>query len=308
MSAEPEKILRDLRDLWVQLGHDQEASGGVLRACAMTLLVVAEDQDDAERVRRTMGVLMHDHPCRAIVLRMSEGAEVDARVFAECWVPYGGNQQICAEGVEVTAGAAKLNEVIRLLVPLIVPDLPVVLWHRGGHAFAPGGFDALFPLAGKIVFDSGTASDADAAITVLRELRKRGPRVADLAWARLTGWREVLAQTFDDCTPSVSSVWVTYGGASPSSSVRYFARWIQQALPSAAVGIESASGEPGVHSVTLSGKDTEIAITLADASSVEIRTGKRGCRFKLPPASDDALMREELGIVGDDAVFDRVLT
>ena len=49
VAVEPEKILRDLHNLWEQLGHDQEASGGVLRACAMTLIVVAEDQNDAEQ-------------------------------------------------------------------------------------------------------------------------------------------------------------------------------------------------------------------------------------------------------------------
>ena len=42
-TVQPEKILRDLRDLWAQLGREQESSGGVLRACALNLLVVAED-------------------------------------------------------------------------------------------------------------------------------------------------------------------------------------------------------------------------------------------------------------------------
>ena len=65
-------------------------AGGVLRACAMTLLVVAEDDADAEHVRQTLGELMHDHPSRAIVLKATEGAELNARVFAECWMPLGG--------------------------------------------------------------------------------------------------------------------------------------------------------------------------------------------------------------------------
>jgi len=74
-------------------------------------------------------VLMHSHPSRAIVLRAVEGAELDARVFAECWMPFGRNQQICSEGIEMSADAANLGEVGRLLVPLLVPDLPVVLFN-----------------------------------------------------------------------------------------------------------------------------------------------------------------------------------
>ena len=48
---------------------DQADSGGVLRACAMTLVVAAENAADAERVRQTVGVLMHNHPSRAVILR-----------------------------------------------------------------------------------------------------------------------------------------------------------------------------------------------------------------------------------------------
>ena len=51
-----------------------------------------------------------------------------------------GNQQICSEGIEMTADAANLGEVAQLLLPLIVPDLPVVLWCRGIAIL----FDAVF--------------------------------------------------------------------------------------------------------------------------------------------------------------------
>src|SRR5487761_549997 len=202
----PEKILHDLHELWDQLGREQETGDGVLRACAMTLIVVAGGDADAEQVRRTVGVLMHDHPSRAIVLRwpsgagdgVKTGAELEARVFAECWMPFGGNRQICAEGVEIAAATEQLNEVARFLVPLIVPDLPVVLWCRGERAFTPGAFEPLFPLAGKIVFDSASAPRPEPAMDALKALRARGWRVADLAWTRLTGWREALANVFDE--------------------------------------------------------------------------------------------------------------
>src|SRR5947209_19967207 len=101
VAVKPEKILRDLHELWAQLGREQETAGGVLRACSMTLLVVAEDEADAESVRRTLGVLMHSHPSRAIVVRIVKEAAFDARVFAECWKPFGSTQQICAEGIEI---------------------------------------------------------------------------------------------------------------------------------------------------------------------------------------------------------------
>ena len=88
-AIQPDKILHELSELWDQLDQEQANSGGVLRACAMTLVVTADDEHDAENVRRTLGVLMHDHPSRAIVLTARYGSETDARVFAECWKPFG---------------------------------------------------------------------------------------------------------------------------------------------------------------------------------------------------------------------------
>ena len=75
-AIDPEKVLRDLRGLWAQLAKDKGGPGGVLRACSMTLMVVAEPDDaaDAESARKTIGHLMHGHPSRAIVLIPSRQA------------------------------------------------------------------------------------------------------------------------------------------------------------------------------------------------------------------------------------------
>src|SRR5207249_10269704 len=60
-----------------------DESTGVLRACAMTLVVVAEADEDAAAVGETLALLMRDHPSRAIVVRVraSEAQELEARVF-----------------------------------------------------------------------------------------------------------------------------------------------------------------------------------------------------------------------------------
>src|ERR1700676_2709336 len=120
-ALQPERVLHDLQQLWAQMAKDQAESGGVLRACAMTLVVAAEDAADAERVRQTVGVLMHNHPSRAVILRPrgdgGNGAVLDARIFAECWKPFGKAQQICSEGIEITAGQNGFSDVAKFLVP-----------------------------------------------------------------------------------------------------------------------------------------------------------------------------------------------
>jgi len=314
-AIDPEKILRDLRDLWTQLAHDQSGPGGVLRACSMTLIVVAEHDDalDAEQARKTIGVLMHGHPSRAIVLTPREDGEFSGRVFAECWMPFGGQQQICAEGIEITADSEQTDEVARLLVPLMAPDLPVVLWCRGPRAFLDRSLDPLFPLANKIIFNTRAVRHPSSAIEFLRRMQKDGRQVADLAWTRLTGWREAVAHLMDASPDGWlaagrnGSVRIQHGGARPGTRSLYFARWIERALPGMNVTLSPVAGDPGMHSVVFAGESGEMSIRLAGTGSLEVRTGDRVYSALLPPDSEECLMREELSILGRDPVFDRVL-
>ena len=83
-AVRPERLLKDLRNLWVDLGKDEPA--GVLRACAMTLDRRGRGGAGraGDRARRSPH-LMHEHPSRAIVLRVRSGAEpctVGSRVRA----------------------------------------------------------------------------------------------------------------------------------------------------------------------------------------------------------------------------------
>ena len=302
--------------MWAQMALDQADSGGVLRACAMTLVVAAEDSGDAERVRQTVGVLMHNHPSRAVILHSGgSGAALDARIFAECWKPFGKAQQICSEGIEITAGQSGFSEVAKFLVPLRVPDLPVVLWCRGPRVFTaalePGSLEPLFALADKIVFDSSQVSDPDSALQFLRRLRKLGKRVADLHWTRLTGWREVLAHLFDDGAlqpADVKAAQVTFGGKLATTDARYFAGWIRTSLPAAKVTISAGDGEPGLRSVTLSTVSDNLTFALGSDRCVEVSGCGRHYRSLLPSASEEALMQEELGILGPDPVYERALS
>jgi glucose-6-phosphate dehydrogenase assembly protein OpcA len=316
VALEPEKLLRELRKLWEGLDQEQKTTGGALRSVSMTLLVEATDESDANAVRVVLSKIMRDHPSRAIVIRMIDGASSEGRVFSQCWMPGGQPRQVCAEGVDLALDRSRMEQLIPWVTPLIVPDLPVVLWRRGERAFGGLGFAQLYPLAGKIIFDSGAAPDPAAAVEFLRQLKAHGHTVADLAWTRLTGWREALAQCFDcDTVPlrSIQSARIVHEGKSAPSCALYFAAWIEGSLPGVQMKLESSGGErrlnePGLREVTLSGSAGEIGISLAPGGgAVTIRAAGCDSRSLLPPASEDEWMREELKILGADPVFNRVL-
>jgi glucose-6-phosphate dehydrogenase assembly protein OpcA len=305
-----EKILKELHAQWDDLDRQNEETGGVLRACSLTLMVTAADREDAAALRHTLGILVRDHPLRAIVLRTQVESGTEARVFSECWLPTGGGQSVCSEGVEIGADPGSLEETAPILLALRQADLPVVLCCRGPGAFSLRAYDALFPLADKIILDSSTVPGASAALGFLRSLRARGYRIADLHWTRLSGWREILAHLFDDealNAGDVTAARVAYGGDSVSTCALYFAAWIGQALPEARVSLEHATGSRGLHAVTLSSSKGELSLTKAGPSTVEVNGPERHYRATLPPSSEEALLREELNILGPDPVYDQVL-
>ncbi|MEO8097730.1 MAG: glucose-6-phosphate dehydrogenase assembly protein OpcA [Acidobacteriota bacterium] len=304
----PERVLRDLQTQWETLAHEEAKSGGVLRACSMTLVIAARNVDDALDARQIAGLLMRVHPSRAIVVHSGKG-DFDARVFAECWKPLGRAQQICSEGIEIIAGQGGYAEVARFLVPLRVPDLPVVLWCRGSGPTESTGYHHLYPLADKVIFDTNNVTDADESMRRLRRLHAYGMRVADLHWTRLGGWREVVAHLFDNGfrADEVRSARITYGGDSTSTCGRYMEAWVRSSLPLARVNMEPAYGAGGLESLTMSTPQGDLTVARAENHSLTIKGRGLDYRSGLPSTSEPTLMREELSILGADNVYERVL-
>ncbi|MEI9813164.1 MAG: glucose-6-phosphate dehydrogenase assembly protein OpcA [Acidobacteriota bacterium] len=305
-AVSPENILRDLQRQWEQLAH--EDANGVLRACAMTLVVAARTEEEALDARQTAGMLMRIHPSRAIIVHPGKG-EFDARVFAECWKPFGRTQQICSEGIEIIAGSGGFGEVAKFLVPLRVPDLPVVLWCRGSAVGEASSYHQLYPLADKIIFDTERVPDADEALRALRRLHAYGMRIADLHWTRLSGWREVVAHLFDQGMKAtdIRAARVTYGGGSVTTCARYFEAWMRSSLPLARVNIEPEYGPAGLFSLVLSTPQGDLTIRRAEDNTLAVSGRGSEYRTGLPAVTEAALMQEELGILGPDDVYERVL-
>src|ERR1700710_770936 len=124
-TVEPEKILKELAALWTEEG--KQGGAGVLRACSMTLVVVAEENDDVSALGETVALLMPEHPARAILVRLRGAGEraVTERVYAQCWRPFANRPQICCEQIELPASDAALGDLPAVILPLVMADLPV---------------------------------------------------------------------------------------------------------------------------------------------------------------------------------------
>ena len=313
VAVTPEHILRELDDLWVSLGT--ESAAGVLRACTMTLVVLAEASDDAAALGETIATLMPEHPARTIVVRLSGTGEraLAERVYAQCWMPFGERRQICCEQIEITASDAALADLPSVVLPLAAPDLPVIVWSRSARAFEMPPFGAIARMAAKVVVDSAGFADPKRALRLLAETARSGVPLGDLAWTRLTRWRETLARLFENRNylaklAGISSVGVAYDGEF-ATSAWYMGAWIVDALEDAGVRAKIVVGAgrgPAPLSVELAGGGFRVALARREDRLVIAVDNAENCT-NLPQPSDYLMMREELGIVRRDAVFERTL-
>jgi glucose-6-phosphate dehydrogenase assembly protein OpcA len=97
------------------------------------------------------------------------------------------------ERVEIDLGPGHLSRLDTIIDPILVSELPTVLWCPHGHD------EAVRSLLGTIdvmLLDSDDMPDPEQALSRAAELLE-SVYVVDLAWLRTTPWRERLAASFD---------------------------------------------------------------------------------------------------------------
>ncbi len=320
-NVQPEKILKDLSKLWVDLGKEDSQNGaaGVLRACAMTLIAAVEQEADAQEAAETIANLVHQHPSRVIVMRILEDHDtLEARVFAQCWMPFGSRQQICCEQIEITASKSRVDDLPKLVLGIMAPDLPVVIWCRGERLLRDPAFQQLFPLADKIIVDSAAFADALAALEFIRHFIAAGRNVADLAWTRLTPLREMVAQMFANPAAlaqlkNLTKVTISCRGPATSSPLHYLSAWLRSTVtaPLELKHLEIEYGEPAAETfelcgVRFTGPDFDASIWMEDQMA-EIRNGPLTYRMAFGKRTHCDLLREELSVPGVDSIYRRCL-
>jgi glucose-6-phosphate dehydrogenase assembly protein OpcA len=316
-SLSPDHILKDVSQMWTSLGKQAStAEGGVLRACTLTLVVLAAPGEDAAVLGETLALLMPGHPARTIVIRLAGSGESSAAVTAQCWMPVGQHRQICCEQIEITAAEDHLDDVVSILGPIAAPDLPLVLWCRSHAAIETPAFRRLASLATRVIVDSAQWPDPKSAITQLAE-RGRALRIGDLSWTNLTRWREMLSQVFEnrkyaEHIPEIARVHVNYRGAVPPVEAYYMAGWVTDSLDRAGARAElEMAGDQRTDMRELEAVeliDDHFTVNLSRLRETLVITADGVSRcIRLPPAKDHLLMSEELDVTRTDEVFQRTL-
>jgi glucose-6-phosphate dehydrogenase assembly protein OpcA len=194
----------------------------VPRAICLNILVHADEAAEATRAAQTLAELAPRHPSRTLLMVVEPDAPadgLDASICTQCaiWPSVGG--QLCFEQVTLTARGSTALHLVSVVEPLLVSDLPVILWWLGRP---PARTEPLLDLCNRLVVDSAYFPDALVGLAALDTYTDRDGRpleLGDLGWRRQGLWRQMLAQLFDpaDARPylrQIARVIVEYAATS----------------------------------------------------------------------------------------------
>ena len=169
------------------------------RTSVLTLVVVSPAPETAERAMATVSALAARHPSRAIILSPSDPdgpTTFDAHIYAACQIR--SLSEICTEEILIKTGGELSQHLATAVAPLLIHDLPVVLWWPDDVPFGSKYFMELAEECDRLLIDSGQfRGDGVERLSGLRQVVADGLVVHDIGWMRGMLWRELLAGIFD---------------------------------------------------------------------------------------------------------------
>jgi glucose-6-phosphate dehydrogenase assembly protein OpcA len=206
-SESREVKITELEKEIAQLGRSvaKEAAGAeaVTRAASLTLLVYVESSQAGREVSKLVSTLAQQNPCRAIILIAQETAKpagLRAWISAHCNLSPSGGKQLGFEQISLAAHGEAVRDLGNVALPLTLAGLPVYLWWRSGRFDPPDYFDQILRLTHRVLVDSARFADSESDLIALAQhVERMASHVSflDLNWARITPWRELIAQCFD---------------------------------------------------------------------------------------------------------------
>jgi glucose-6-phosphate dehydrogenase assembly protein OpcA len=187
----PDQIEAALRQLLIERHAENES---YVPARVLNMIAFVDREWTGEIANRLRGVGRY-HASRLLVLAYEPRRErLDARVMiASEGEPGPGQLALLRETVVVELGERHLDDLLTIADPLVVTDLPTLLWSPHGHQEIVG---ELLALSQSVLLDSVDEPVAREALERACALAGQ-VYVVDLAWLRSIPWRERVAAIFD---------------------------------------------------------------------------------------------------------------
>ncbi|GAB3622117.1 glucose-6-phosphate dehydrogenase assembly protein OpcA [Mariniluteicoccus endophyticus] len=269
----------------------RRSAGSPAMGMVLTMVVVT-DQRSYKRVQEAAMTAGREHPSRILLVVTGSARKpgLDAEVRIGEGVP--------GELIILRMTGELADHPDSVVLPLLLPDSPVVVWWPGASPLNPGD-DPIGRLGTRRITDAmGTRSP-------LKALEERAahhqPGDSDLTWTRLTPWRALLAAAVDQYPSKFSEATVV--GARDNAPANLLAAWLEDRL-----GVEvnrRNSNGPGITSVHLTTPAGDISVEREDGLMATYSVPGQPKRLVALKRRDiNELITEELRRMDADDIFE----
>lgn len=195
-SVDIDRIEAELTKLRYLTAGDADAGESLaIRTSLANMVVLAEDDETAAQASRVIEDLAAHHPSRALIViaRPSEDeSRIDTSLAAHCHLAPGLDQHVCCEEVTLHVSGRAAFHLHSIIVPLLIPDLPVVVWWTGPLPAESHLIEELCGLADHFVVDSSRFTDLGDLSRMREVAALHDCAIGDLNYERLRSWRDLV--------------------------------------------------------------------------------------------------------------------
>ena len=274
----------------------REEGGAITLSRVLTLVISLDSDDLLEDSIEAASFASREHPCRVIVVVPGDRDAAESRLDAQLRV---GGDAGAGEIVALRLQGDLAGHANSVVLPFLLPDTPVVAWWPAGGPDVPAR-DPLGRLAIRRITNVTQCSDPRAAIKGRLEGYTAGD--TDLAWARITYWRALLASAVDQAPHEpVTSALVS--GLRNEPSLDVLAGWLAARIDGP---VQRAVGELKVE-LTRSSETITLRRPQDGVTATLTRTSRPEARIPLARREAKECLAEDLRRLDADEIYHEAL-
>ncbi|MEU3829841.1 glucose-6-phosphate dehydrogenase assembly protein OpcA [Streptomyces sp. SID486] len=279
------------------LVQGRRAIGTPAVGMVLTMIIVTDEENAYDSIKAAEDA-SREHPSRTLVVIKRHARTLrdrtHSRLDAEVRV---GSEAGTGETVVLRTYGEVSDHADSVVLPLLLPDAPVVVWWPVEAPEAPAK-DPLGALAQRRITDLYAV---ERPLEVLNSrARTYAPGDTDLAWTRLTLWRSMLAAALDQARAKVTSAAVEAEADNPSAEL--LARWLEARLKVPVDRVHSAG--PFVTAVRLGTANGEIVVDRPEGPLATLSLpGQPPRTLALKVRATSELIAEELRRLDADEMY-----
>ena len=273
----------------------ESATGRVLT------LLISTEASELERALEVANTASREHPCRviAVVPDLNPNPDEDTdESNLNAQVRFGADAG-AGEIIILWPRNGLVSHPDTLVIPLLVPDAPVVAWWPTNPPSNPSK-DLIGAMARSRITDAMLATNPEATMERLR--RNWSPEDIDLSWTRLTVWRAMLASMLDQ-PPHLPITDARVTGPEDFLPTELLRSWLRLFL-NVPVHVETDADAEAITGVFLTRADGVVSLERPHEDQAVIKQpGQPAQPVSVPVRTLEDCLTEELRRIDPDQIY-----